>query len=147
MAGAAGTSLSGYTLVFYNGSPTQLVSYMTKTLSGSIPNQQNGYGTVWVDATNIQNGGADGSPEPDGVALVDAGNNVIQFLSYEGSFTPTDAAAAGQASTDIGVSELSTTPVGQSLGLTGTGHAYASFTWSGPATATPGQPNTGQTFN
>jgi hypothetical protein len=147
VAGTAGTSLTGYTLVFYNGSPSQLKQYMTKPLSGVIPNQQNGSGTVWVAATNIQNGGADGSPEPDGVALVDASSKVVQFLSYEGSFTPTDGPAAGKTSTDIGKIELSTQPVGQSLGLTGTGKKYSDFVWSGPITATPGQPNTGQTFN
>ena len=33
------------------------------------------------------------------------GGNVVQFLSYEGSFTATNGPAAGMTSTDIGVAE------------------------------------------
>jgi hypothetical protein len=146
VAGTAGTDLTGWSLVFYNGAPTQLKQYMSKTLSGTIPSQSNGYGTVWTAAANMQNGGADTTPEPDGVALVDKAGKVVQFLSYEGKFTPTDGPATGVSSVDIGKSELSTTPAGQSLGLTGSGKKYSDFTWSGPTTATPGQPNTGQSF-
>jgi hypothetical protein len=43
-----------------------------------IPNQLNGYGTLSVAIPGLQNGA------PDGLALVDASNKVIQFLSYEG---------------------------------------------------------------
>jgi len=147
IAGTAGTDVTGWTLVFYNGSASPPVKYMIKTLSGSIPNQLNGFGTMWVAAAAIQNGGADNSPEPDGVALADKNGKVVQFSSYEGSFTAADGAASGVQSVDIGKSETSTSPVGQSLGLTGTGKKYSDFTWSGPATATPGQPNGGQSFN
>ena len=49
-------------------------------------------------------------------------------------------------SVDIGKSELTTTPDGQSLQLTGTGKKYSDFTWTGPVAATPGQPNGGQSF-
>ena len=146
VAGTAGADLTGWSLVFYNGAPGQLKQYMSKTLTGVIPNQKNGFGTLWTAAANMQNGGADGAPEPDGVALVDKAGKVVQFLSYEGKFTPTDGPASGLASVDIGKSELSTTPIGQSLQLTGTGKKYADFTWSGPVAATPGQPNAGQSF-
>ncbi|MBK7579590.1 MAG: hypothetical protein IPI67_05215 [Myxococcales bacterium] len=146
VAGTAGTDVSGYTLVFYNGAPGQLKQYMTKTLAGVIPNQKNGFGTIWTAAINIQNGGVDGTPEPDGVALADKAGKVIQFLSYEGKLTPTDGPASGMLSVDIGKSELSTSPAGQSLQLTGTGKKYSDFTWTGPVTATPGQPNGGQAF-
>jgi hypothetical protein len=43
-----------------------------------IPNQLNGYGTLSVAIPGLQNGVSDG------LALVDASNKVIQFLSYEG---------------------------------------------------------------
>ena len=46
----------------------------------------------------------------------------------------------------IGKSETSTTVAGESLGLTGNGKKYSDFSWAGPNKATPGQPNTGQTF-
>ncbi|RMF54692.1 MAG: T9SS C-terminal target domain-containing protein, partial [Bacteroidetes bacterium] len=83
---------------------------------------------------------------PDGLALVDAGNNVVQFLSYEGSFTAVDGPAAGLTSTDIGVSETGSTPVGYSLQLAGTGSFYEDFAWQAAAPNTFGACNTGQTF-
>ncbi len=49
-------------------------------------------------------------------------------------------------STDIGVSENGSEPLGQSLRLTGTGQFYEDFTWNAPAAATFGAINTGQNF-
>ena len=73
IAGPAGTSLSGWTVVLYNGSGGAV--YSTLNLSGTIPNQCGGYGTVNVPAVGLQNGA------PDGIALVQ-GTTVKQFLSY-----------------------------------------------------------------
>ena len=139
IAGPAGTDLTGWSLVLYNGSGG--ATYGTLPLAGTIPDQQGGYGTVRVNgpAAGIQNGA------PDGVALVDDGA-LVQFLSYEGNFAATAGPAAGQTSTDIGVAEGGTSTVGHSLQLTGTGTTYGDFDWSAPAEATPGAPNTGQTF-
>jgi hypothetical protein len=140
IAGTAGTNLAGYTLVFYNGDPTQLIEYDTETLTGTISNQQNGYGTIWFPVVGIQNG------SPDGVALVDDLGKVLFFLSYGGTFTATDAAASGMLSVDIGVAESSSSAADHSLQLTGTGNKYADFTWAGSATHTRGAVNTGQTL-
>ena len=139
IAGPAGTDLSTYSIELYNG--TGGVIYDTDVLSGLIPNQQNGFGTVSLSypVNGIQNGA------PDGVALVKSGV-VIQFLSYEGSFTATNGTASGMTSTDIGVSELGTEAVGNSLQLQGTGNVYTNFTWAGPIGQTAGARNTGQTF-
>jgi len=138
IAGPAGTDLSGWSLVLYNGADTGV--YRKKALSGVIPNQQAGFGTLSYSINPIQNGA------PDGIALVDSTDTVIQFLSYEGSFTANDGPAAGMTSTDIGVSESGSTPAGHSLQLTGTGTTYDDFTWSDPAEDTFGSLNTGQTF-
>ncbi len=140
IAGPAGTVLDGWSLVRYNGNGG--ASYGTDTLAGTIVEQQGGYGTVVVEyaVNGLQNG------SPDGVALVDAGGNVVQFLSYEGSFTAVGGPADGLTSTDIGVSEDSSTAVGDSLQLTGSGSFAENFTWSGPLAATFGAVNTGQTF-
>lgn len=139
IAGPAGTDLSTYTITAYNGSNG--ASYDTTALSGTIPNQGGtGFGTVWFAISDLQNGA------PDGLAL-DNGGTLIQFLSYEGSFAATDGVAIGQTSVDIGVSESSSTAVGESLQLTGTGTTYADFTWSGPSTSSTGSINTGQTFS
>ncbi len=75
-----------------------------------------------------------------GMALIYKGN-VIQFLSYEGSFTAVDGPAAGMTSSDIGVAEDGTDSEGLSLQLSGQGDTYRSFTWNMPTTQTEGQPN------
>ncbi len=138
VAGPAGTSLSGWKLVAYNGNGGS--SYKTVNLSGTIPDQQAGSGTLGFSFSKLQNGA------PDGIALVDASGTVVQFLSYEGSFTAGNGPAAGMASTDVGVTEPGSTPKGHSLQLSGTGSSYADFTWQSPQANTKGQVNAGQSF-
>lgn len=142
IAGPAGTDLSGWTIVLYNGSSSSLSTYNTQNLSGTIADNANGFGFVTVNypTNGIQNGG------PDGVALVNNTGQVVQFLSYEGSFTAANGPASGMTSTDIGVSENSSTPAGQSLQLTGTGTTYEAFTWAPAAANTFGAANNGQSF-
>jgi uncharacterized protein len=139
IAGAAGTDLSAYSLVLYNGSGG--APYNTLVLSGSIANQSNGFGTVsfGYPENGIQNG------SPDGIALVGPGNTLIQFISYEGSFVGVGGIANGVTSTNIGVSE-SGSALGTSLALTGSGSSAANFTWVLDTNDTPGAVNNGQTF-
>ncbi|NJL87647.1 MAG: endonuclease [Leptolyngbyaceae cyanobacterium SM1_1_3] len=142
IAGLANTDLTGWSLVLYNGTDSQRSPYDTQALSGTIPDQGDGFGTVVVNypTNGIQNG------SPDGIALVDNNGTVVQFLSYEGSFTAASGPAAGLISTDIGVSEAASTPVGFSLQLTGAGTQASDFTWSEAAVATSGAFNSGQLF-
>src|SRR5688572_28775684 len=106
IAGPAGTNLTGYQIVLYNGAGG--APYDTKSLSGSIPNQMNGFGTViQTYAGTFQNGA------PDGVALVRDGA-VLQFLTYEGSFVAVGGPANGLTGVNIGVSEDGSGPVGDS---------------------------------
>lgn len=90
--------------------------------------------------SGLQNG------SPDGLALIDGSGTVVQFISYEGSFVATSGPANGMISVDIGVSEESSTAVGDSLRLTGTGSQSDDFSWQSPAADSPGQPNPGQTL-
>ncbi|HWQ84874.1 MAG TPA: ExeM/NucH family extracellular endonuclease [Anaerolineales bacterium] len=140
IAGPAGTDLTGWSLVLYNG--TGGVVYDTDPLSGTIPNLQNGFGVLFFTyaVNGIQNG------PPDGLALVAPGNAVVQFLSYEGTFTAVGGPADGLLSEDIGVFENGSEPLGLSLQLTGTGSLDGDFTWTAPDTSTFGAVNTGQTF-
>lgn len=138
VAGTAGTDLSGWQLVAYNGNGGG--AYHTESLVGTLPEQSNGFGTQSYAISGLQNG------SPDGIALIDANGNVVQFLSYEGSFTATDGAAAGIASENIGVEESSSTPIGFSLQLTGTGSQYTDFSWQMPQPASAGSVNTEQVF-
>ena len=139
IAGPAGTDLSGWSIEKYNGSDNE--SYGNESLSGVIPDQDNGYGTLSFSISGLQNGA------PDGLALVDDAEHVIQFLSYEGTITAVDGPADGMTSEDIGVEETSSTPVGESLQLTGDGSEYENFAWTGPSTASPGQVNANQSFD
>jgi predicted extracellular nuclease len=137
VAGPAGTDLTGWSLVLYNGSGG--ASYATIALSGVLANQQGGYGTLSFAIVGIQNGA------PDGIALVNSGT-LVQFLSYEGAFTGVGGAANGVLSTDIGVSQGGSGAVGNSLQLSGSGSTYGNFTWAAEQANTFGNPNTGQTF-
>lgn len=139
VAGNAGLDLTGWSLVGYNGNNG--APYFTQNLSGVISNVSNGFGIVSVNISGLQNGAADG------VALVDASGNVVQFLSYEGVLTATSGVAAGLTSTDIGVAETSSTKVGESLQLAGTGSSYEDFTWQSAGNDTPSNVNNGQSFN
>src|SRR5687767_10314767 len=139
IAGPAGTDLAGWSLVLYNGAGG--ASYDTRALSGIIPNQQAGFGTLHF--TYPVNGIQHGSP--DGLALVN-GSTVVQFLSYEGTFVASNGPANGMTSVDIGVSENGADLLGRSLQLGGTGQFYEDFTWNAAAVATFGAVNAGQIF-
>ncbi|MDQ4039733.1 MAG: hypothetical protein M3313_15630 [Actinomycetota bacterium] len=139
IAAPAGTDLSAWTLLLYNGSDR--LPYDTDPLAGVVPGASETFGTVSFSypSNGIQNGA------PDGVALVGP-DGVEQFLSYEGAFTAQGGPALGLVSTDIGVSEVGTEPVGRSVTLTGIGSTYGDFTWQGPASSSFGAANPGQTF-
>jgi 5'-nucleotidase len=100
-----GFDLSGWKLVLYNGANG--AAYDTKTLSGTVP--ASGVVVQTYPENGIQNG------SPDGVALVSPTGEVVEFLSYEGTFTAVGGPANGLSSTDIGVAETASTPVGYSL--------------------------------
>ena len=132
ITGAAGTDLTGWSLVLYNGGTN--LAYATTTLSGTvIDDEGNGFGEVTFGyaANGLQNG------SPDGMALVDNTNQVVQFLSYEGVMTAVDGVANGMTSVDIGASEAGTGSVDGSIQLIGQ-------TWvTDPASNTFGSLNAG----
>lgn len=137
LAGVSGTLLDGWGLTLYNGNGG--AAYDTLALSGMLADDTGtGFGFFVLDVPGLQNG------SPDGIALADASGNLIEFLSYEGSFTASGGVADGVISTDVGVSEPSNNPVGWSLQLAGSGSAVADFSWQNPQLATPGAINTGQ---
>ena len=135
-----GTDLTDYSVVLYNGNNG--AAYLTETLSGTVASLGDGMGSYVINlpTNGIQNGA------PDGLALVDSNGQLIQFLSYEGSFTAVGGAADGITSVDIGIEETASTEIGMSLQLTGEGSEYDDFTWHAN-NQTPGAANQGQTFN
>jgi endonuclease/exonuclease/phosphatase family metal-dependent hydrolase len=131
-------------VLFYNGNDGKI--YHTLNLAGpefSRTTTTNAFDIFTADlGGTIQNG-------PDGIALVNrTTNQVIHFLSYEGVFTGTEGSALGVTSTNIGVSQRGSEPVGfNALGLTGSGGTRSNFAWSkilGPYSK--GAVNAGQTL-
>jgi uncharacterized protein len=131
----AGTSSAGLSVVLYNGGNG--ADYDTDALPVvTAPADAPAVAVVEYPANGVQNG------SPDAVALV-RGTDVLEFLSYEGTFAATGGPAAGLTSTDIGVSEAGTEPAGQSLSRTV--DAAGASVWTGPAAATKGSVNGGGT--
>jgi len=130
----AGTDLSNYELVLYNGNGG--IVYSTIPLTGIVADDGNGYGADIFSIPGIQNGA------PDAIALVDVSDPaypiVVQFLSYEGVFIATDGPAYGLTTEDIGVSEPG--EAGESLQLTDVG-------WIGPAASSFDAINSGLTVS
>lgn len=114
-------------------------TYANVNPSGVLDNESNGYGALSFTPSSIQN-------DMEGIALVKRSNNqVIQFISYEGTFTATNGPANGMVSVDVGYEETDPgTPIGYSIQLTGTGNSYGDFIWNEPAPDSPGNLNIGQ---
>jgi DNA/RNA endonuclease G (NUC1) len=128
--GPAGADLSGWKVVLYNGSDG--AEYDSKDLTGAFVNRCDGRGVLTLAIAGLQNG------SPDGIALVDADNQVVEFLSYEGSFAATNGPAAGKTSRDIGVLEPGNGPAVHSLQL-----LASTALWQSPSAATFGRCNEG----
>ena len=80
---------------------------------------------------------------PGGVSLIDENNNVLDFISWGGSFEATTGSATGLTSRDIGQNPFQ--PGGsESIQLTGSGVIATDFEWVGPAGQTFGAINSGQ---
>jgi uncharacterized protein len=87
----------------------------------------------------------------DGIALANyftpTSGRVIEFISYEGSFTAKDGPATNMTSTDIGVMQRTTTPLGYSISRSGIGCKPEFFGWQVADTlGTPGTVNAEQTI-
>ena len=137
---ASFSDLVNVTLSLYNGSDSSV--YETHTLDTFTPGMTvNDLLILYKFIEGIQNGG------PDGFCLSYGGDEtVIQFISYEGEMTATKGPADGLTSEDVLVEETSSTQSDQSLQLLGNGTSYEDFTWGGPATSSPGEPNGDQTL-
>lgn len=124
--GPAGTTLSAWSIVLYNGNGG--ASYGTLPLNATFADQCDGRGTVSILAPGLQNGA------PDGLALVAPGDVVVEFLSYEGTFIATNGPASGMTSVDIGVDESGSEAAGRSLQKDASG-------WYGPVASSFGACN------
>ena len=123
----AGTDLTGWSVVLYNGGSSAPAPYNTRMLNGIVPDLCSGRGVVVVryEQDGVQNGGNDG------FALINAAGEVVEFLSYEGTLTAASGPAAGTSSTDIGAAQASA-PHFQTLQRRPSGR------WEGPKPSTLG---------
>jgi endonuclease I len=137
LAGRAGENVNSWILIAYDG--TSGNAYSRVNLRGTFTNQQNNFGVLSFNFPALQN-------STDGLALVTSQGVVMQFLSYEGVVQANNGAVSGKVSTDIGVSETSSTPTGFSLRLTGTGNRYTDFSWQPAFPSSVGAINQSQQF-
>ncbi|MEL6194345.1 MAG: T9SS type A sorting domain-containing protein [Bacteroidota bacterium] len=141
LVGPAGTNLNNYRITLYEGG-TGLQDGIF-TVNALIPDEGDGYGAVWINTPGIGNG------SPDGIALanISAGVNLVQFISYEGSFTAINGDAAGLQSEEINAQESEGSSSVQSIQLSnGAGFCPESFEWIGPVAQSQGMINSGQFF-
>ncbi len=138
VAPASWSALSDVTLTLYNGGNGTAYGGPTALSAFDIGASVDGFVFYSWDIS-LQNGA------PDGLALAH-GDQVLQFLSYEGTFTAADGVAQGLLSTDMGVMEETDAPLGSSLQLSGTGDRYLDFSWQSSAPHTLGSLNQGQMF-
>ncbi|KAG1654829.1 hypothetical protein FOA52_009110 [Chlamydomonas sp. UWO 241] len=162
----AGADPSAYKLTLYNGgstaagktyAPTNLSSQdLTWSAAYLIGEPSTDPRFVVLPTPGLQNGN-NAQTTPDSIALTCGTCCVIEFISYEGTFTAIEGPASGLTSVDVGVSELNAARVGTPATLAGssiqrTGAIPSSFDWSFSPTNTwatgantPGTVNTGQT--
>lgn len=127
---SAGEDVTGLLVELYNGNDGAVYNSFDVPTGTMTSDGTYDYYVVDLPANGLQNG------SPDGIAL-SKNDELIEFLSYEGSFVGLGGTANGITSTDIGVSEPGTTPIGQSLQRNEDG------TWRAPEEETPGASNDG----
>jgi uncharacterized protein len=126
----AGGDASGLVVELYNGSGGAVYGTLT-TATATVTTDGTYDYYVWnLPANGLQNG------SPDGITLSNGGT-LVEFLSYEGTFTAVGGAAAGTVSTSIGVAEAGTDAPGFSLQRNQDG------TWRAPEASTAGVANEG----
>lgn len=138
IAGTAGNQITGWSVIHYDADGLQ---HSVDDLSNQIiPNQQNGYGTIWYDI--------DQAGDTGGIALVNANGTVEQFVAYGGLTGASllngalDGPAAGVIPEFIGSVDNPTA----SLQLVGSGNLYPAFLWVNTQVASLGQVNNNQLF-
>jgi DNA/RNA endonuclease G (NUC1) len=112
----AGTDLTGWSLLLYNGADRSI--YGSRVLSGIVPATCGARGVMVSAITGIQNG------NPDGIALADNNGVLIEFLSYGGTFIGLGGPADQITSVNIVARQTGGGPIGETL------QRDASGTWA-----------------
>ena len=132
----AGADATGLSVELYNGSNGTVYNTLSLPTSPAGSDGTYDYYVLELPTNGLQNGG------PDGIALSEDGD-LVEFISYEGTFDGIGGTAAGVTSTDIGVSEGSGTSATASLQRNEADEWVATETnTEGAANAFPSAPTT-----
>jgi hypothetical protein len=112
----SGTSLDGWSLVFYNG--VNGMPYRTLALDGTVDAGRTGWGELHWPVVGLQNG-------PDGVALLSPDETLMDLVAYGGLFDLVEGPAKGAAASLLPLVEGARTPVGWSLQRVGSARDWA----------------------
>ncbi|GAB4310559.1 MAG: hypothetical protein Kow0059_00040 [Candidatus Sumerlaeia bacterium] len=137
VCGPADTLLTGWQIEIYDrfsGTPTRRID-----LAGLIPNQYLGYGAVWVPISALQNNA------PEGIALIDAKGEVVEFISLEAPFKAISGRARDQSAVALPLRQSASTDPQISLQRQGAGLAGGDFHWA-LAPQTKNRINAAQSF-
>lgn len=140
IAAPAGSPLTGWIVYLYEGknnSKSWGKVYQEVNLQ-DMP-RGSGYGFQFYSVKL-----SDGKSRPAGLALVDDGSSVKEFISYGGTISVVGGPADRKISRDIGTEESTSTLPNESLQLIGTGSKSSDFSWVGPFQNTRNAVNTGQ---
>lgn len=142
---SAAVDLNTVTWHLYNGANGTVYSQIPLN-TFTVGSSTNGYTIFRLSGFTIQSGNPSGQADsPDGWAI-SVGGTVVEFKSYEGSFTATNGVAAGLTSADIGVRQDTGFPSQASSQLTGTGNKASDFGWIPGQGPSYGQVNLSQTL-
>lgn len=146
IAGPAGRSLSGWNLLVYtDGGLVRPIE--NGALTGTLPNQQNGYGTLRHDI--IYQPFNEDTPPGAAIALAlqDPSGEVVQFVSYNQTVQAVDGPAADLVSTFTAAITDELQEAGATVQLSGTGTRLSDFRWNHLALpGSPGATNNQQAF-
>lgn len=140
-----GYPLTGHRLLFYDGGTGRV--YKTTNLSTDLAASNDdvsiGFTFAAYSVYSFSNQVRDG---PDGIALVDGNDAVLDFIAYGRTFTASNGPAEGLTPLLMGVVEAANGGPQNSLQLGGVGSQASHFTWQGSQLASPASVNTGQTI-
>lgn len=144
ISGPAGTSLTGWSLVLYNGNTSSRSPYNTTSLNGLTITATAGCGSrgvvVVTPSVSLQDGSSSRTgTDPDGIALVN-GSTVVDLVAYEGSFVAASGVAMDRTFPDIGVREIGAAPEPTSAPVWSLQRRSTGL-WSAPAANTFGTCN------
>ena len=137
IAGKAGTDITNWEVAGIGSSGTQFSD--EQSFATTIPDSGDGFGYIWVTATTAST--FKGSA---GAVLLDASDNVIDFIAWDDITPHPGSSVEGATPTDVPVTDGNAGDTSIQLG--GTGSFKTSFTWQTTAARTDDAINTGQTM-